>query len=97
MGPGTGGFPADIDPISPLFLHLKGMFDRMGRIQATPSIGKRIGGNVQDAHDQGASLPAERFPLGQGKGPSLGFHWDGLARIGDHRVDARGSEGSTFR
>ncbi len=54
LGAGAGGFAADVDEVGALIEHGEGVLDGGVRVEKRAAIGERVGGDVEDAHDEGA-------------------------------------------
>ena len=68
VGTRTRGLAADVDEVGSARLHLdRRRFGRAG-IEIQPAVGKRIRGDVEDAHDQRAAAEMERAPARQVEG-----------------------------
>ena len=52
---GTGGFPADVDDVRAVINHLFGVRQCTAGVEVIATVGKRILGDVQDAHHEGAA------------------------------------------
>jgi hypothetical protein len=59
---GARGFSSDVDEVGAFIEHGERVLDGTFGIEESAAVGKGVGGDVEDAHDEGAF--AERKPMG---------------------------------
>ena len=81
FGPRTRGLSADVDDIGAACFHLQGELDRGLGVGSRRCLGKRVGRDVQDAHDERPGTQLQDAPAGK---------WNGVETArGKHGVDSR--------